>query len=112
MVLKGLALGATVAAVAVAFMLVFTFQPTGTTLSTPSSNLVVMPNGVVMPQLQPIQHGGPALVEGNVSMVSLLRSNLDHATSAALDAQQRMTKHAPLTSNALSSQALMSCGGK
>ncbi|MFV9505723.1 MAG: hypothetical protein AB4911_14300 [Oscillochloridaceae bacterium umkhey_bin13] len=112
MILKGLAIGATVAAFAVAIFVALTFQPAGATFTPPTTNVVVLPNGIAAPQLQPVQQGAPALIEGNVSLTSLVRTNVDNAAVVALDLHNSMSKSAPLATNAVQYQALAGCGGK
>ncbi len=107
MVLKGLALGAAMATVAVALFVALTFQPTRATVTAPASNVVMLPNGMAAPQLQPAQQGAPALVEAETSLLSMVRSNIDSAGSAALALRAELT--APPVSS--SSYLLHSCSG-
>ncbi len=112
MLWKGLVVSGAVAVVAFAIVAVLAFgpAPAGGTLAQPAAgNVMVLPNGVAAPQLQPVQPASaPVLVsEGNlVSLVGMARDSAE-ATAAKLVADRQTGASA-----ATEQKALMGCGGK
>jgi hypothetical protein len=78
------------------------------TAPAPASNVVVLSNGVAVPQLQPAQTGAPALIEAETSLATTLSANLDRAAAVALE--QRANLSAPASNSAVEYQAVKSCG--
>lgn len=111
MVLKGLAVGGAIAAVAIAVFAALVLRPAApapglVVESNPAGNVVMLPNGMAAPQLQLSQPGsGPALAN-EVSLVSLVGMARDNAEAGALKlAAERAS------ANAAEQKALMGCGG-
>lgn len=119
MVLKGLAMGVvvTVAAVALFFFLgTPSLRPTVTAPSG-SVNLIQLPNGIALPQLQPVQQGNPSLMESEMVNTGLLGNSTNYtsedtnnATTSTLSTNQLPSSSG--STNLIESQAVMSCGGK
>lgn len=108
MVLKGLAIGAAMATVVVAFVVALSFQPTGALVSAPEGTMLVLPNGLAAPQLKPAQPGAPALVEAEARLGSLARPSFDRLAGAALD--QRANLSAPARDTSVGPISMSGCG--
>ena len=110
MVLKGLALGATVATMAIVIFAAMTFQPAPAQVKTapPAANVVILANGMAAPQLRPDQQSAPVIVEAETSLVSRVLPAIEHAATAAFTTKTDLT----LKSNAVNYQALHSCGAE
>jgi hypothetical protein len=113
MVLKGLALGAAAAVVAVAIFVALSAPPARMSGAAPSNSVQVMllPNGIAAPQLQPLQQGAPALIEGETSLAPMTRVGTDQVGAAAMSTQQ-LSAGAPSAANTSQSQAVLACGDK
>lgn len=112
MVLKGLAIGGAVAAVVVAIFVALTFQPgpaAVTTQPAPAANVMVLPNGMAAPRLEPAQQGA-ILADGEVSVVGTVREAIDRAELSVTSLRAELS--APSSSTNVDAYAVMSCGGK
>lgn len=112
MVLKGLAFGGAIAAVAIAVFAALVLRPAApapglTVESGQPGTMVVMPNGMAAPQLQLSQPGSaPALVNetGPGSLVGLSRDNAETLKLAA--------EGSGAAAAAAEEQLVAGCGGK
>lgn len=111
MLWKGLVVSGAVAVVAFAVIaaLAFSPAPAGGTLAQPAAgNVMVLPNGVAAPQLQPAQPASAPVLVSEGSLVSLVGMARDSAETTALKlAAERQT-----ATDAAEQKALMGCGGK
>lgn len=111
MLWKGLVVSGAVAVVvfAVIAALAFSPAPAGGTLAQPAAgNVMVLPNGVAAPQLQPAQPASAPVLVSEGSLVSLVGIARDSAKTTALKlAAERQT-----ATDAAEQKALMGCGGK
>lgn len=111
MLWKGLVVSGAVAVVAFAVMaaLAFSPAPAGGTLAQPAAgNVMVLPNGVAAPQLQPAQPASAPVLVSEGSLVSLVGMARDSAETTALKlAAERQT-----ATDAAEQKALTGCGGK
>lgn len=111
MLWKGLVVSGAVAVVvfAVIAALAFSPAPAGGTLAQPAAGKVmVLPNGVAAPQLQPAQPALAPVLVSEGSLVSLVGMARDSAETTALKlAAERQT-----ATDAAEQKALMGCGGK
>lgn len=110
MLLKGLALGGAVAAVAIAVLAALVLRPAAPTGGivadpAPAGNVVVLPNGIAAPQLQP--GSAPALVN-DVSSANLGSAARDTADASTF----KLTAENSNAANAVEAQAVMGCAGK
>lgn len=119
MVLKGLAMGVVVTVAAVALFFFLGTPSLRPTVTAPSGgvNLIQLPNGITLPQLQPVQQGNPSLMESETVNTGLLGSSTNYtseetssATTSTLSTDQSTSSSS--SSNLVESQAVMSCGGK
>ncbi len=112
MLWKGLIAGGSAALVALALFVALTSRPvaTGGTLAqpAPAGNVIVLPNGLAMPQLQPAQPATAPALLSDVSLVSLVSVARDNAETTAL----KLTGEKSVAGNASMQQALTGCGGK
>ncbi|MCS6882633.1 MAG: hypothetical protein RMK84_17725 [Oscillochloridaceae bacterium] len=112
MLWKGLAVSGAVAVAAFAIVaaLAFGTAPKGGTLAQPATgNVVVLPNGVAAPQLQPAQPASAPLLVSEGSLVSLVEKARDSAEATAVKlAAERQTG----ATNAAEQKALTGCAGK
>jgi hypothetical protein len=111
MLWKGLVVSGAVALVAFAVIAALAFGPAlaGGTLAQPAAgNVMVLPNGVAAPQLQPVQPASAPVLVSEGSLVSLVGMARDSAEATALKlAAERQT-----ATDAAEQKALMGCGGK
>ncbi len=111
MLWKGLVVSGAVAVVAFAVIAALAFgpAPAGGTLAQPAAgNVMVLPNGVAAPQLQPVQPASAPVLVSEGSLVSLVGMARDSAETTALKlAAERQT-----ATDAAEQKALMGCGGK
>ncbi|NWF81697.1 MAG: hypothetical protein HXY37_16895 [Chloroflexi bacterium] len=112
MLWKGLVAGSAAALVALALFVALTSRPmaAGGTLAqpAPAGNVIVLPNGLAMPQLQPAQPATAPALLSDVSLVSLVSAARDNAETTAL----KLTAEKSVAGNASTQQALMGCGDK
>ncbi|MCX7791731.1 MAG: hypothetical protein N2378_13905 [Chloroflexaceae bacterium] len=112
MLWKGLVVSGAVAIVAFAIFaaLAFSPAPAGGTLAQPApAGVMVLPNGVAAPQLQPAQPASAPVLVSEGSLVSLVGMARDSAEATALKlAAERQTT----ATDATEQKALMGCGGK
>ena len=117
MMLKGLAMGVVVTVAAVALFFFLGTPALSSTVTAPSGsvNLIQLPNGITLPQLQPVQQGNPSLMESEVVNSGLLGSSANdtsNATTSTLSTGQSTSSSGSSSANLAESQAVMSCGGK
>jgi hypothetical protein len=117
MILKGLAMGVivTVAAVALFFFLGTPSLRPMVTAPSGSVNLIQLPNGIALPQLQPVQQGNPSLMESEAVNSGLLGNSTNdtsNASTSTLSTDQSTSNSGSSSANLAESQAVMSCGGK
>ena len=117
MVLKGLAMGVVVTVAAVALFFFLGTPSLRPTVTAPSGgvNLIQLPNGITLPQLQPVQQGNPSLMESETVNSGLLGTSINYtsdATSSTLSTDQSTSSSSSNSANLAESQAVMSCGGK
>jgi hypothetical protein len=110
MVLKGLALGAAVATVAIAIFVALTFQPAPAQAKPipATTNVVILASGMATPQLQPAQQNAPLIVEAEMSLASVIQPAIARAATAAFITRADLTAQ----SNASTYHALHSCGAE
>ena len=112
MLWKGLVVSGAVVVVAFAVIAALAFGPVpaGGTLAQPATgNVMVLPNGVAAPQLQPAQPASAPVLRSEGSLVNLVGMDRDSAEANALQlAAERQTTAADATEQ----KALMGCGGK
>jgi hypothetical protein len=114
MVLKGLALGGAIAAVAIAVFAALTLRagpPAPAVVTDPAGvNMVVLPNGLAAPQLQPAQPGSAPALVNDASPASLVGTAGDTAGSSAVKLDAAESSAASAT-EATEAKALKSCAG-
>ncbi len=111
MLWKGLVVSGAVAVVAFAVIaaLAFSPAPAGGTLAQPAAgNVMVLPNGVAAPQLQPVQPASAPVLVSEGSLVSLVGVARDSAETTAL----KLAAERQNATDAAEQNALMGCGGK
>lgn len=112
MVLKGLAIGGAIAAVAIAVFAALALRPAAPAPglvfeSNPAGNVVVLPNGMAAPQLQLSQPGAAPALANELSLVGLVGMARDNAAASAL----KLAAEQSTGTNAVQEKALMGCGG-
>ncbi|MGQ9926087.1 MAG: hypothetical protein ACUVS4_04365 [Chloroflexaceae bacterium] len=112
MLWKGLVMSGAVAIVAFAVIAALAFGPVpaGGTLAQPATgNVVVLPNGVAAPQLQPVQPASAPVLLSEGSLVNLpgRAGESDEASVLKLTAGQQTT-----VADTTEQKAVMGCGGK
>lgn len=121
MVLKALAMGVVVTIAAVALFFFLGTPSLRPTVIAPSGgvNLIQLPNGITLPQLQPVQQGNPSLMESETVNTGLLGNSTNYtsedssnATTSTLSTNQSTNSSSSNSANLAESQAVMSCGGK
>lgn len=113
MLWKGLVAGGAVTLVALALFVALTSRPmaaSGTLAQpAPAGNVIVLPNGLAMPQLQPAQPATAPVLVSDVSLVSLVSVARDNAETTAL----KLAGDKPAAaSNAVEQKALLGCGSQ
>ncbi len=115
--LKGLAMGVVVTVAAVALFFFLGTPALRPTVTAPSGsvNLIQLPNGITLPQLQPVQQGNPSLMESETINSGLLGNSANdtsNATTSTLSTDQSTSSSGASSADLIESQAAMSCGGK
>lgn len=115
MVLKGLAAGGALVAVAIAVYAAFVLRPaapaTGVNLAPAQAvNSVLAPNGLALPQLQPVQPASAPAFINDVSSVNLTLPAGERAEVRAIQPVSESTS--ANAAGAVEGKALMGCGGE